>query len=104
MSDRKPTPDLLTELLGGGQSSEPTPGVPEPPAVQWEYQEAIFRDYRGWRLRAVNGQETGDWKVAPLLHQYLESAGAAGWELVSLSEVRHNQRDAYLKRIKRGKP
>jgi hypothetical protein len=68
--------------------------------VEWEYREVVFRDYRGWRVRFVDGRELGNWKSSPTLLAYLENAGKEGWELVSISDRRHNQKEAYLKRAK----
>jgi hypothetical protein len=139
MSTRRPTPDLLDDVLGANVSgadgsSEAEIGIPvfqpaqpaaktraprpktqitpaaasdpAPPAplvikpVEWEYRELIVREYRGWRVRFVDGRERGGWKDGPTLREYLEQAGKEGWELVSLSERRHNQKEAYLKRAK----
>lgn len=77
----------------------PVAPAPEPPTT-WEYREVIFRDYRGWRPMVVNGRERGDWKDAPLLYDYLHQAGEEGWELVSMSDRHHNQKEAYFKRRK----
>jgi hypothetical protein len=60
----------------------------------------VFRDYRGWRARMVNGRELGDWKTAPTIVEYLETAGREGWELVNMSERHNNQKEAYFKRPK----
>lgn len=82
---------------------EPQPAPPIPFAVkpvEWEYREVIVRDYRGWRVRFVDGRERGNWKNGPTLREYLEQVGKEGWELVSLSEPHHNQRIAYFKRAK----
>ncbi len=107
MSNRKQTPDILGDILGGtrslptGPESLPPaapPAPPPPPA--WEYREVVFRDYRGWRARPVNGRELGDWKSAPTIVEYLETAGREGWELVSMSDRHNNQKEAYFKRPK----
>jgi hypothetical protein len=134
MSTRKPTPDILDDVLGAGNVAEtdaeipifptaaqapktrptrskaqltpelepePTPPIPvivKP--VEWEYREVIVRDYRGWRVRFVDGRERSNWKNGPTLREYLEQVGKEGWELVSLSERHHNQKTAYFKRIK----
>jgi hypothetical protein len=125
MSSRKETPDILGDILGGVRSypspavESAAPGTPDataaprvaapdpvlPPAVPdhppvWEYREVVFRDYRGWRTRMVNGRELGDWKNAPTVIEYLEQAGIEGWELVSMSDRHNNQKEAYLKRLK----
>ena len=112
MSSRKQeVPDILGELLGGPRPvaapqppAEPVavPAAPAPAApVEWEYREVIFRDYRGWRARLVNGVEVGDWKSAPTLVEYLEQAGHEGWELVSMGDRHNNHKEAYFKRPKR---
>jgi hypothetical protein len=75
-------------------------GAPDVQPREWEYREVIFRDYRGWRTRAVNGRELGDWKRSPTLIEYLEQAGKEGWELVSVGDRHNNQKEAYLKRPK----
>jgi hypothetical protein len=112
MSSRKETPDILGDILGGVRSyPSPSdypadyPGPPEAasaPAkpLEWEYREVVFRDYRGWRARMVNGRELGDWRSSPTIVEYLEQAGAEGWELVSMSDRHNNQKEAYFKRPK----
>ena len=40
-----------------------TPDAPP----QWEYREVIFREFRGWRPRYIDGRERWDWKEAPLM-------------------------------------
>jgi hypothetical protein len=128
MSNRKTTPDVLGAVLGGAAPAEsaaisPTnvPPVSATPVSatpvsaplvtdaetasatnpqKWEYREVLFRDYRGWRARAVDGVELGDWKNAPALLDYLAQAGRDGWELVSMGERHHNHKEAYFKRPK----
>ncbi len=63
--------------------------------------EVIFRDFRGWRPRVINGREQGSWQDAPLLHDYLEQVGAEGWELVNITAGQRFQKEAYFKRVKR---
>jgi hypothetical protein len=109
MSSRKETPDILGDILGGVRAypspvDEPGPlaAAPEPARpIEWEYREVVFRDYRGWRARSVNGRELGDWKTSPTVVEYLEQAGDDGWELVSMSDRYNNQKEAYFKRPKR---
>ena len=67
---------------------------------QWEYREVIFREFRGWRPRYIDGHERWDWKEAPLMLDYLRQAGDEGWELVSVGEVHNYQKTAYFKRPK----
>jgi hypothetical protein len=74
------------------------PSSPQPP--QWEYREVVFREFRGWRPRYVDGRERWDWKEAPTILEYLRQAGEEGWELVSVGEVHNFQKTAYFKRPK----
>lgn len=77
------------------------PARPQPPqAPQWEYREVVFREFRGWRPRYVDGRERWDWKDAPTILEYLRQAGEEGWELVSVGEVHNYQKTAYFKRPK----
>lgn len=119
MAERKQTPDVLGEILGGEPSAPIPEPVPKPkPAPRrrsptrtssrkpkakfeaWEYMEVVFRDYRGYRPRYVNGEEQKEWKKAPLIHEYLNRLGEQGWELAGTGS-RHNQEmPAYLKRRK----
>lgn len=109
MSSRKETPDILGDILGSVRSypsplDRPVPAeaTAEPARpLEWEYCEVVFRDYRGWRARMVNGRELGDWKSSPTIVEYLEQAGNEGWELVSVGERHNNQKEAYFKRPKR---
>lgn len=108
MSSRKETPDILGDILGSVRSAPVPTGYPAPvkpapePArpLEWEYREVVFRDYRGWRARLVNGRELGDWKTSPTIVAYLEQAGNDGWELVSMGDRHNNQKEAYFKRPK----
>ena len=105
MSERKPTPDVLADLLGAGsapvQSEQVTvesqPAVPRRPRAarpsptprspersrRWEYLVVSFQNYRGWRPRYEGGVELSDWTQGPLLVDYLRRQGEEGWELVS---------------------
>ena len=60
--------------------------------------EVVFREFRGWRPRTVNGRERGDWKSAPVITEYLATVGADGWELVSITDEHRNEKTAYFKR------
>ena len=133
MSERKQTPDVLSDLLSTGSMTDavappptaaaapraarkpaarratpvkatpaPATAVAQTPAAppQWEYREVIFREFRGWRPRYVDGRERSDWKEAPTMFDYLRQAGDEGWELVSVGEVHNYQKTAYLKRPK----
>jgi len=117
MADRKQTPDVLSEILGGGQ---PEPAVAPPPRpapapqrkpaarkagqsarakqAKWEYMEVVFRDYGGYRPRFVNGEEQSSWKRAPLIHDYLNQVGEDGWELVGVGGRHNDQMPAYFRR------
>lgn len=81
----------------------PTVALPAPAEnakVEWEYMEVVFRDYRGWRPRLINGRESSGWKSAPPIVDYLKQLGAEGWELVAMSNPVHNEKEAYFKRQK----
>ena len=121
MAQRKQTPDLLGEILAGEQSTaqsrpEPKPKAPprakaakpaptrrrKPRVAKWEYLEVVFRDYRGYRPRLVNGEEQAGWKGAPLIHEYLNQLGEEGWELTGIGGRYNDEMPAYLKRPKAG--
>ena len=68
------------------------------PPIQWEYMEVIFREFRGWRPRYVNGAELDDWKEQPEIGDYLNQVGQEGWEMVGIVNSRRNMRDVYFKR------
>lgn len=118
MTERKQTPDLLGELLGGGASGpaaaatapaprpaavKPTAGQPasrlpatketapapsKATAPRWEYLVVSFQEYKGWRPRYRNGEKIANWEDQPLLHDYLNQLGAEGWELAGASAGR----------------
>ena len=67
-------------------------------SVQWTYMEVIFREFRGWRPRFVDGVELDDWKDQPEIADYLNLVGQEGWEMVGIVNSRRNMRDAYFKR------
>ena len=123
MADRKQTPDVLGDLLGGGEiTSQPAPApqpVPAPkpkPATRrkssaqrsrrrtkekpprWEYMEVVFRDYGGYRPRYVNGEEQADWKREAVIHEYLNQLGEEGWELVGVGSRHNDEMPTYFKR------
>ena len=110
MSDRKQTPDILAEMLGGEMPAAPAPPASAPPPapekpkraakprktpatssrqtgklVTWEYKVVSFQEYRGWRPRYVNGSELTNWMENPLLDDYLVQMGEEGWELATAS-------------------
>lgn len=122
MADRKQTPDILAEILGGESSTTPsTPsGSPEQasrPAParrtsrrttsrsgskrqQWEYMEVVFRDYGGYRPRFIHGVEQVGWKQAPVIHEFLDQVGEQGWELAGVGSREDMEMSAYFKRPK----
>jgi hypothetical protein len=108
MSERKETPDLLSEILGGEAATpaasespaKPSPAPAKPKTAskprktstsprrtksqpKWEYHLVSFQDHKGWRLRFVDGEEVEDWTDGPLMHEYLDLMGESGWELTS---------------------
>lgn len=125
MSNRKTTPDVLGEILGGGAAPATTPASasptqsaktktatraksnganPKPRAAAekpraWVYMSVRFREYRGWRPRTVNGAEVEGWKEGPLIDDYLNQVGQDGWELVGIVNNGRSERDAYFKRV-----
>ena len=119
MADRKETPDILAEILGGESSTTPS-GSPESasrPAParkasrrtasrtrtkrqRWEYMEVVFRDYGGYRPRFINGVEQVGWKQAPVIHEFLAQVGEQGWELAGVGSREDMEMPAYFKRLK----
>jgi len=96
MAKRKQTPDVLAEILGGelpngdlspaakkGSRAARAAAAEDAAPQQWAYRLVSFQDYKGWRPRYVDGQELEDWTSGPLIHQYLEQMGEAGWELAA---------------------
>jgi hypothetical protein len=106
MAQRKQTPDVLAEILGGGQpaaveaqpalstpspakvksvsrSKTPARAVRPPVVVARQYQVVSFQEHKGWHARYVNGIEIANWTTSPLLHEYIQQMAGQGWELVS---------------------
>jgi len=113
MSERKQTPDILGDLLGGGplireagetvvdllkpaavkrtktaqktrvEGKQPaeTRMVGKPQEVRWEHRVASFQEYKGWRLRFVDGVETPNWTSGVTLCGYIAQASAEGWQV-----------------------
>jgi len=126
MANRKQTPDVLAEVLGGEsttldienitptsrprttRTTAPRPQAPKkekPEKQQWEYQVVSLQDYKGWRPRFANGHELKDWMNGPLIHQYIGQAGEDGWELVAASAGERlygssDNHQLYFKRLK----
>jgi hypothetical protein len=125
MSDRKETPDVLAEILGG--EAAPTPATSQesqipastkprrvashkprqrkPKPQAWEYHLVSFQDYKGWRPRYVDGRELADWSSGPFIHEYLAHMGAEGWELTTASSGKrmYGSLDEYQLYFKRPK-
>lgn len=119
MANRKQTPDVLGDLLGGEPSvPQPAPG-PQPKSQarrkqparrspsrsrakppKWEYLEVVFRDYGGFRPCRANGEDLKGWKRYPPIHEYLNKLGEEGWELAGVGDTHRGQMTAYLKRLK----
>jgi hypothetical protein len=125
MADRKQTPDVLGEILGGEPAAPAAAATPKPkpaprrkapakkstePTVAtrrrrakqqvWEYMEVVFRDYAGYRPHCVNGEEQRGWKTAPVIYEYLNQLGEQGWELVGVGGQNNREMPAYFKRPK----
>ena len=123
MANRKETPDVLSEILGGEPAArQPARAAPpkakpktppkrrapakrasrpsRPKRQNWEYQEVVFRDYGGFRPRYVNGEELAGWKDGPTIHEYLNQLGSDGWELAGVGSQNNREMPVYLKRIK----
>lgn len=129
MTDRKQTPDVLADILGGAAPQAARTPEPAPPSepkpsrrtgsgstrkrtgrsskkVIWEYLLVSFQEYKGWRPRFVNGQEVADWMSAPIVHEYVNQLGEDGWELTSASAGQSlygltDRRQMYFKRPKK---
>lgn len=116
MSSRKETPDVLAALMGG-QPDTPQPAAPDEPArtqrkarargaapaplasaIAWEYRTLSLRDFRGWRVRAMDDAELDDWKNGPELRDFLGELGRDGWELAAVLPASHGEQTAFLKR------
>jgi hypothetical protein len=129
MADRKKTPDVLSQVLGGDPSAapmaRPSDAKPESQAKEpqtasgqttstrrsgtrrkaqpprWEYLEVLCRDYGGLRPRFLSGEEQENWKKLPVVHEYLNQLGEEGWELAGVGTWHRDQVPFYLKRRKR---
>jgi hypothetical protein len=69
--------------------SAPRPGTVQDGVshtVPWEFLIVSFQEHNGWRPRYVNGEELEDWTALPVIHEYANLVGAAGWELAGASD------------------
>jgi len=110
MTERKATPDILGQILGGSlppdQSSAPNvPASPVAPprragrrsktrpasaaGVQWEYLTLSFQEQGGWRARFADGEELTHWENGPQLHELFDALGDDGWELIAVTSKDH---------------
>ncbi len=116
MTERKATPDILGQILGGAlppdHSSAPDgPASPvastavAPPrraerrrskahpastaGDQWEYLTLSFQEQGGWRARFADGEELTRWENGPQLHELLDALGDDGWELIAVTSKDH---------------
>lgn len=126
MSNRKTTPDVLGEVLGGVRPATPeasTATVTPPPstrsarakrsdaaaskaasapaAIEWEYLTVVLGEHHGLRPKTLNGQSLETWKTQPLLSDFLTVVGRYGWEMVGIVDRRCGEKEAYFKRPKR---
>jgi hypothetical protein len=124
MADRKQTPDVLADVLGGAApqqapSREPPGGrkssrrtgtrkrtTRSAKKEKWEYLLVSFQEYKGWRPRFVNGQEVTDWMSAPVIYEYVNQLGEDGWEMTGASSGQNmygltDRRQMYFKRLKK---
>lgn len=104
MTERKQTPDILSEILAGTPVPQPLPDrpavgrsvvktsrKPSPKPTQrtqtkenrYEYEVVSFQEYKGWRSRFINGKEISNWMSAPLIHECIQQRASEGWELVT---------------------
>jgi hypothetical protein len=130
MAERKETPDILSEILGGAPPQSTPAPAPEPakpkPAAKTprkraakpaaapkpasagprEYRVVSFQEHRGWRARYVDGVEVSNWLEGPLVHEYLAEMAAQGWELISATsgQALYGSLDKYQLFFCRGKP
>ncbi len=114
--ERKHSPDVLAELLGtelpaapmpdlGPRAAPPRTARAQPPAdarpkvapkpvlepapACWETEIVTLQDHKGWRPRYVNGVEVPNWLTGPLVHDYLATRGAEGWEVAGACAAGH---------------
>jgi hypothetical protein len=123
MTERKETPDILGQILGGSAAPDqpvtPIGTVAAPPrsaprrksvakkddGPKWEYLTLSFQEQQGWRGRYADGEELDHWEKGPLMHELLDALGEAGWELIALTTKDHfygraDAVQAFFKRVK----
>jgi hypothetical protein len=111
MSDRKQTPNVLADLLGGEpagaarleapmplpasiapskprrpRAAKPVgPGAPVRTApARWEHRIASFQQHKGWRLRYLDGVEQPGWASGPQLSETIAELAADGWQIAAV--------------------
>jgi hypothetical protein len=106
MTERKETPDILGQILGGVAAPDPaapigTVAAPSRSAPRrksaakkddgpkWEYLTLSFQEQQGWRGRYADGEELDHWEKGPLMNELLDALGEAGWELIALTTKDH---------------
>lgn len=111
MTERKATPDILGQILGGSLplDQSPAPDGPAAPAVpprraprgratarpaapagnQWEYLTLSFQEQDGWRARFADGEELVHWELGPQLAELFDALGGDGWELIAVTAKDH---------------
>ena len=111
MTERKETPDILGQILGGVAAPDrPLPigvAVPAAPAAtsrsaprrksaakkadgpKWEYLTLSFQEQQGWRGRYADGEELERWEKGPLMNELFDALGEAGWELINVTTKDH---------------
>ena len=103
MAERKQTPNVLDEMLGDSPAEKTTqkpvyqPGTPKKtPSVRkrktsglkpkaHEYQIVSFQEYKGWRVRFVNGEELQNWMTQPVLHEFVQKLASEGWAVRAMT-------------------
>jgi hypothetical protein len=111
MSERKQTPDILAEILGGetpvelevarpqpakppaapakpkatrpASTKHPGPQQPAKANPAWQHRLVSFQEYHGWRPRYIDGKEVKDWFSGPLLHEYIATLAEEGWQVAA---------------------
>ena len=123
MTERKETPDILGQILGGitapdqpaasiGPAAAPPRSAPRRKSAakkddgpKWEYLTLSFQEQQGWRGRYADGEELDHWEKGPQMSELLDALGEAGWELIALTTRdrfygRADAVQAFFKRVK----